>query len=115
VRSTKLELNQSARDANPVELSSLWIFVAIVLCAFACYGVLLVHLLLDATRASVWGLLWMTIPIVFACGSVSALFIASGMPLREKVAAIPAGLLGYSPRQRPDPQTAPSLAARHRD
>jgi hypothetical protein len=92
------------------EPSSWWLFVAILLGALGCYGVLVVHLLLDATRASAWGLAWMAVPGLFFCGSLAALFVASGMPIREKLAAIPAALLGYSPpRERSKPHTGARL------
>jgi hypothetical protein len=84
--------------------------VAIVLGALGCYGLLAVHLLLDATNADVWGLAWMAVPSAFIAGSVAAMLIASGMPLRERLAAIPAALLGYSPRRlsRPPSSIPPS-------
>ena len=84
------------------EPSSWWSVAAIALCALGCFGVLVVHLLLEATDASAWGLLWMAVPGLIICGAVAALFKASGMSLQEKLAAIPAALLGYSPRERSD-------------
>lgn len=105
---TKLHRREHLAAASAVEPSSWWLFVAIFLGALGCYGVLVVHLLLDATRASASGLLW-PVPGVFFCGSVAALFIASGMPIREKLAAIPAGLLGYPPRELSKPRTGARL------
>jgi hypothetical protein len=87
-----------------VEPSSSWLFVAILLGAVGCYGVLAVHLLIDATQASAWGLVWLTVPALFFCASAMALLAGSGMPIRDKLATILAALLGYSPRERPEPQ-----------
>src|SRR4029434_10405176 len=81
--------------------SSWWLFVAILLGALGCYGVLVVHLLLDATRASAWGLAWMAVPGLFFRGSLAALFVASGMPTREKLSAMPDRALRHvTPRAR---------------
>jgi hypothetical protein len=77
----------------------LWPFVAIVLGAVGCFGVLVVHLMLEATHAGVWALAWMAVPALCFCGSIAALFVASRMPVWERLAAIPAGLLGYTPRE----------------
>jgi hypothetical protein len=100
MRSTKVNRNDRLRTTGAVESSSWWLFVAIVLGALGCYGLLIVHLILDATNAGAWGLAWMGVPMVFFAGSVGALLIASGMPAHERLAAIPAGSLGYSPRKR---------------
>jgi hypothetical protein len=37
---------------------------------------------------------------MFFCASGAALFIGSGMAARERFAAVRAGLIGYSPRDR---------------
>jgi hypothetical protein len=94
-----------------VEPSSSWLFVAILLGALGCYGVLAVHLLLDATQATAWGLIWLAVPALFFCASAMALFVGSRMPVRDKLAMIFAALLGYSPRDRSKPQAG----RRHRD
>ena len=82
------------------EPRSWWPFVAGALGAAGSYVLLVVHLLLDATNASVWGLGWMAVPVAFFAASAGALFIASGMRARERLAAISGALLGYSPRER---------------
>jgi hypothetical protein len=64
------------------------------------YALLVVHLLLEATKAGAWALAWMAVPGAFFAASAGALFIASRMPVRERLTAIPAALLGYSPRER---------------
>jgi hypothetical protein len=97
---TEPDRRESLPDASTVEPSSWWPFVAIVLGMMGVFATLVVHLLLDATHAGPWGLAWMAIPSAFIAASVGALFIASGMSVREKLAVIPAALLGYSPRER---------------
>jgi hypothetical protein len=96
-KTDRLEPNPTTTTVEP---SSWWPFVAIVLGALGSYGLLVVHLMLEATHASGWGLAWMVVPGLFFGGSVAALLIVSGMPVREKLEMIPAGLLGYSPRAR---------------
>jgi len=100
MRSTRVNRNERLRTTGVVESSSWWPFVAIVLGAVGCYGLLVVHLILDATNAGARGLAWAGVPMVFFAGSVGAVLIASGMPVRERLAAIPAAFLGYSPRKR---------------
>jgi hypothetical protein len=107
MRSTKVNRNDRLRRTGAVESSSWWPFVAIVLGALGCYGLLVVHLILDATNEGAWGLAWMGVPTVFFAGSVGAVLIASGMPARERLAAIPAAFLGYSPRKRSRPPSTP--------
>ncbi len=85
---------------STVEPSSWWPFVAIVLGAVGSYGVLVVHLLLEATNAGPWGLLWMAVPTAFIAAAGVALLMGSGMSPRDKLAVTPAALLGYSPRAR---------------
>ena len=97
---TDPDQSQESAIADTVEPSSWWPFVAIVLGALGCYAALAVHLILDATNASAWGLVWMAIPAVFFCASAAALFVGSGMPARERLAAVRAALFGYSPRAR---------------
>jgi hypothetical protein len=109
MRSTKVNRNDRLRTTGAVESSSWWPFVAIVLGALGCYGLLVVHLILDATNAGAWGLAWMGVPMVFLAGSVGAVLIASGMPARERLAAIRAAFFGYSPRERSRlPSTPPT-------
>jgi hypothetical protein len=107
MRSTEVNRNERLRTTAAVEPSSWWPFIAIVLGAVGCYGLLVVHLILDATDAGAWGLAWMAVPSVFFVGSIGAVLIASGMPVRERLAAIPAAFLGYSPRPRSRPPSAP--------
>jgi hypothetical protein len=86
--------------ATNVEPSSWWPFVALFLGAFGCFGVLVVHLMIEAKHAGTTALAWMALPGLFFCGSAAALFMSSGMTVRERVAAVAAGLLGYSPPER---------------
>jgi hypothetical protein len=109
MRSTKVNRNDRLRTTGAVESSSWWPFLAIVLGALGCYGLLVVHLILDATNAGAWGLAWMGVPMVFLAGSVGAVLIASGMPARERLAAISAASFGYSPRKHSRlPSTPPT-------
>jgi hypothetical protein len=87
--------------------SSWWPFIALVLGAIGCYGLLAAHLILDATAAGAWALAWLALPTVFFAGSVAALLIASEMPVRERLAAIPAAFFGYSPWTRSRTPSAP--------
>ena len=94
-------MSAATRDPSAaVEPSSWWLFVSFALGAIGCFGVLVVHLMLEATHASAWGLAWMAVPGVLLSGALAAPFLDSGMPVRQKVAVIAAGLLGYSPRER---------------
>jgi hypothetical protein len=86
--------------ATTAEPTSWWPFVAIALGVMGVFATLVVHLLLEATHAGPWGLAWMALPAAFIAASVVALFIASGMSVRERLAVIPAALLGYSPPGR---------------
>ena len=95
--------------ATTAEPSSWWPFVAIVLGMMGVFATLVVHLLLDATHAGPWGLAWMALPAAFIAASVLALFIASGMSVHDRLAVIPAALLGYSPRERSKPHTGARL------
>jgi hypothetical protein len=97
--------------ANRVEPSSWWPFVAAILGVLGCYGVLVVHLMLEATKAGAWGLAWLVVPSVFFCASAGAFFVGSGIPVRERLGAVRAALLGYTPRERPDRQPSPSHAS----
>jgi hypothetical protein len=92
------EPDRRERLVTSVEPSSGWLFVAIALGGTGCYAALAVHLILDATGAGGWRLVWMAVPGLFFAASVAALFTGSGVPVGERIAAIPAALLGYSPR-----------------
>jgi len=100
---TKEDRSTRPAAASGVEPSSWLPLVAIVFGALGCYGLLVVHLILDATHAGVWGLAWLAIPSLFFVGSAVALLSASGMRAWERVELIPAALLGYSPRRRSTP------------
>jgi hypothetical protein len=89
----------SRHRQNQPEPTSWWPLVAIILGAFASYAVLLVHLVLEATHAPTW--MWtsmMAVPTGLFFASALTIVIGSGIPLRERLATIPAGVLGYSPR-----------------
>jgi hypothetical protein len=106
VTATESDRREPPATAATVEPSSWWPFVAVVLGALGCYGALAVHLILDATQASAWGLLWLAVPGAFFCASAGALLIGSGMPVRERLTTILAALFGYSPRERPGREPA---------
>jgi hypothetical protein len=88
---------QPGRDLEP---SSWWLFVSFVLGLLGCYGVLVVHLVLEATTTNPWTLGWMALPAALFCASGAALFMGSNLSPRERLAAAPAALLGYSPRTK---------------
>jgi hypothetical protein len=81
------------------EPSSWWPLVAIALGALGSQALLAVHLVLEAVGANFWLWTLMAVPgvIFFAAGLTVA--IGSGVPVRERLATIPAALLGYSPRR----------------
>jgi len=62
-------------------------------------ALLAVHLVLEAAGANPWLWTLMAVPgvIFFAAGLTVAM--GSGVPVRERLATIPAALLGYSPRR----------------
>jgi hypothetical protein len=101
----KTDRRESLPAAATVEPSSWWWFVAIFLGAIGCYGVLVVHLLLEATSAGSWGWAWMALPTAGIGASGVAMLMGSGMSLRAKFAVAPAVLLGYSPRERSNRQS----------
>jgi hypothetical protein len=86
--------------ASQVEPSSWWLFVALILGALGCFGLLVVHLMIEATHAGAAALAWMAVPGLLFCASAGALFMSSGMTAREKLEAISVGLLGSSPPER---------------
>jgi hypothetical protein len=90
---------------NAVEPGSWWPIVALILGATGCYALLAVHLVIDAPKAGASAWAWMAIPAAFFCASAAALLIGSGMPVGERLAAIPAAALGYSPRARSEPRS----------
>jgi hypothetical protein len=106
VRPTEPDPRRPFAAASTAEPSSWWPFVAIVLGAIGCFAMLVVHLILDATDAGVWGLAWMAVPTALIAASIVALLVASGMGVREKLAVIPAALLGYTPRERSRPRSS---------
>ena len=86
-----------------VETRIWWLLVAFVLGLVGCYGVLAVHLVLEATTTNAWMLAWMAVPAVFFIASGLALFVGTDLSPRERLATTSAALLGYSPRaQTPD-------------
>jgi hypothetical protein len=95
VRSTKP--SQPGRDVEP---SSWWPFVSFIFGAVASYAVLVVHLVLEATTSNPWMLSWMAVPAALFCASGAALFVGSNLSPRERLAAAPAALLGYSSRTK---------------
>jgi hypothetical protein len=80
------------------EQSSWWPFVSMALVALGSYALLVVHLAVEAVggRPLVWAL--MAVPGAFFLAAALTFAIGSGIPVRERLATIPAALLGYSPR-----------------
>ena len=94
--------SQPGRDLEP---SSWWLLASFVFGALGCYGVLVVHLVLEATTSNPWMLSWMALAALI-CASGAALFAGSNLSLRERLAAAPAAIFGYSPRPK---KAAPPL------
>jgi hypothetical protein len=78
---------------------SWWPFVAMVLGALGAFMLLVVHLVLEATGGRLWMWTLMAVPTAFFLAAALTLAIGSGIPVRERLATIPAALLGYSPRR----------------
>jgi hypothetical protein len=62
-------------------------------------ALLTVHLVLEAADGSPWLWMLMAVPGVIFFVAGLTLAIGSGVPVRERLASIPAALLGYSPRR----------------
>jgi hypothetical protein len=80
------------------EPNSWWPFVSLALGALGSLALLAVHLILEAADASPLMWAWMVLPGAFFLAAALTLAIGSGIPVRERLATIPAALLGYSPR-----------------
>lgn len=80
------------------EPSSWWPFVAMVLGALGAHMLLVAHLVVEAAGGRPWTWALMAVPTGFFLAAALTLAIGSGIPVRERLAAIPAALLGYSPR-----------------
>jgi hypothetical protein len=80
------------------EPSSWWPVVSMFLGALGSYTLLVVYLVLDAAGGRPWTWAWMGVPGAFFLAAAFTLAIGSGIPVTERVATIPAALLGYSPR-----------------
>jgi hypothetical protein len=81
------------------EPSSWWPLVSMALGAFGSLALLAVHLVLEAAGGSPWMWTLMAVPGVFFLAAGLAVAVGSGIPVKERVADIPAALLGYSPRR----------------
>jgi hypothetical protein len=81
------------------EPSSWWPLVSMVLGALGSLALLAVHLMLEATGGSPWMWTLMAVPGVIFLAAGLTVAIGSGVPVRERLATIPAALLGYSPRR----------------
>jgi hypothetical protein len=62
-------------------------------------ALLAVHLVLEASGGSPWMWTLMAVPGVIFLAAGLTVAVGSGIPVKERVAAIPAALLGYSPRR----------------
>jgi hypothetical protein len=102
-------MTRHSRSHWQAEPSSWWPFVSMALGALGSYALLVVHLVLDAAGGSPWLWTLMTIPGVIFLAAGLTVAIGSGISIRERLATIPAALLGYSPRapvRTPEPQSA---------
>ena len=80
------------------EPSSWWPLVSMALGALASLALLAVHLILEA-GGSPWMWTLIAVPGVIFLAAGLTVAIGSGIPVRERLATIPAALLGYSPRR----------------
>jgi hypothetical protein len=80
------------------EPSSWWPLVSMALGALGSYALLVVHLALEAAGRRPWMWTLMAVPGAFFFAAALTFAIGSGVPVRERLATIPAALLGYSPR-----------------
>jgi hypothetical protein len=85
---------------NQVEPGSWWLLVALTLGAIGGLALLTVHLVLEAADVSPWLWTLMAVPGVFFAAGTFALMLGSGIPMKARLATIPAALLGYSPPER---------------
>jgi hypothetical protein len=81
------------------EPSSWWPLVSMALGAVGSQALLAVHLVLEASGGSPWMWTLMAVPGVIFLAAWLTVAVGSGIPVKERVAAIPAALLGYSPRR----------------
>lgn len=81
------------------EPSSWWPFVSMALGALGSLALLAVHLVLEAVGGSAWMWMLMAVPGVTFLAAGLTVAVGSGIPVRERLATIPAALLGYSPRR----------------
>lgn len=88
----------SRERQSRAEPTSWWPLVGIILGALGSYALLAVHLMLEAAHAPGWMWVSMVVPGGLFLASALTFVIGSGIPVRERLATIPAGLLGYSPR-----------------
>jgi hypothetical protein len=80
------------------EPSSWWPLVSLALGALGSQALLAVHLILEAAGENLWMWTLMAVPGVIFWAAGLTVAIGSGIPVRERLATIPAALLGYSPR-----------------
>jgi hypothetical protein len=87
--------------SNPhvnTEPSSWWPLAAMGLGALGSYALLVVHLAVEAADGKPWAWMSMLVPGALFFAAALTIAIGSGIPVRERLATIPAALLGYSPR-----------------
>jgi hypothetical protein len=87
-------------NENQVEPGSWWLLASLMLGAVGSLALLAVHLVLDAADERPWLWALMAVPGAFFVAAGVTLTIGSGIPVRQRLATIPAALLGYSPRGR---------------
>jgi hypothetical protein len=86
---------------NQTESSSWWPLISMALGAAGSYALLVVHLVLDAAGGRPWTWALMSVPAAFFFAAALTIAIGSGIAIRERLATLPAALLGYSPRDAP--------------
>lgn len=101
VRVVPAELLQLIPDETGPARSSSWWLVSLVLGILASAAVLVAHLVIEGAGGGVaWAIV--ALPIVLFAAAAAALLAGVDAPLAEKLAMIPASLLGYTPRTSRD-------------
>jgi hypothetical protein len=98
MQSTQPNRGERTAAADAVEPSPWWGLIGIALFAAGGLALFAAHLILDATSGRAWAWALMAVPTALWAASVAALFAGSSVPLRERLAAVPAAILGYSPQ-----------------
>jgi hypothetical protein len=97
VRYVPPELIDRARPGATASAVSGWWIVSLVLGILAAVSILAAHLVIESADSELaWAIL--IVPALLFAASGAALLTGIDAPLRDKLALVPASLLGYTPR-----------------